>query len=234
MSDTPTTPVTLDEIVLASAGDGPSPVPPVLQAPAKKAAAKKPVAVAAPIKSQPLMDVSVEDVAVEVAMEHLTEIEQPAAPALRSMKEPKMVETIQMITDKTKTAFADANDRAKAQMEKGAQTFQDMGAFSKGNIEAIVESSKIAATGMQKMGQDAASYAKASFENATSAFKTMTTVKSPTELFKLQSDYARTSFDAFVAEASRSTEAALKLAGEVAQPISNRVALAAEKIKVAA
>jgi len=59
-------------------------------------------------------------------------------------------------------------------------------------------------------------------------------VKSPTEFVKLQSDYLRTTFDALIAETSRSTEAMLKLAGEVAQPISSRVALAAEKVKIAA
>jgi phasin family protein len=233
MSDTTATLISLDDIA-RPAEDGPSPVPPVLKASVAKAsaskpAAKKPViaAKAAPIELQPQPEPQSQP------QPHIV-TEQAAEPATRSTKEPKMVETIQMITDKTKTAFAEANERAKAQMEKGAQSFQDLGAFNKGNLEAIVESSKIAATGMQKLGQDAAVYAKSSYENATSAFKSMTSVKSPTELFKLQSDFARASFDAFVAEASRSTEAALKLAGEIAQPISNRVALAAEKIKVAA
>jgi phasin family protein len=232
MSDTPATLISLDDIA-RPAEDGPSPVPPVLKAPvakgsASKQAGKKP-AVAA-------KTASVQAVPIEPQPQPQSHIvtEQAAEPATRSTKESKMVETIQMMTDKTKNAFADANERAKAQMEKGAQSFQELGAFNKGNLEAIVESSKIAATGMQKLGQDAAVYAKSSYENATSAFKSMTSVKSPTELFKLQSDFARASFDAFVAEASRSTEAALKLAGEIAQPISNRVALAAEKIKVAA
>ena len=37
-----------------------------------------------------------------------------------------------------------------------------------------------------------------------------------------------------VAETSKNTEAMLKLAGEVAQPISNRLALAADRFKAAA
>lgn len=218
MSDTPATPTSLDAIVSAVAEDGPSPVPPVLKAPVRKPAAKKPerVVEVAATESQPPV------------------AEEPAAPAARSTKDFPMVETIQAMTDKTKTMFAEANERAKAGMEKGAKAFEDVNAFHKGNLEAIVESSKIAARGAEKMGQDAAAYAKASYENATTAFKAMTAVKSPTELFQLQGDFARTAFDAWMAEASRSTEAALKLAGEIAQPISNRVALAAEKIKVAA
>ena len=84
------------------------------------------------------------------------------------------------------------------------------------------------------MGQNAASYLKTSYESATGAFRLLSGVKSPAELFQLQSDFARASFDAFVAETSRSTETALKLAGEIAQPISNRVALAVEKAKTVA
>ena len=84
------------------------------------------------------------------------------------------------------------------------------------------------------MGQDAAEFGRKQFEEATAAFKTLATVKSPTEFLKLQSDFVRSSFDALVAETSRSTETVLKLAGEVAQPISNRFAVAAEKMKTAA
>ncbi|RYG83451.1 MAG: phasin family protein, partial [Alphaproteobacteria bacterium] len=86
----------------------------------------------------------------------------------------------------------------------------------------------------EALGQDAAEYSRKSFETATAAFKTFGTVKSPTELFKLQSDFFRTSFDSYVAEASKNTEAMLKLAGDAAQPLSSRFALAAEKVKTAA
>ncbi|WP_369622511.1 phasin family protein, partial [Pseudoalteromonas distincta] len=56
----------------------------------------------------------------------------------------------------------------------------------------------------------------------------------PSDFFKLQSDYVRSAFDSIVAETSKNTESLVKLAGEVAQPISNRVELAAEKIKISA
>ncbi|MCC2981425.1 phasin family protein [Sphingomonas sp. IC4-52] len=145
-----------------------------------------------------------------------------------------MVEAFQSMTEQTKAIFAQANERAKAQMEQSAKAFEDMNAFQKANLEAVVESSKIAAKGFEQMGQNAASYLKTSYESATGAFRLLSGVKSPAELFQLQSDFARASFDAFVAETSRSTETALKLAGEIAQPISNRVAMAVEKAKTAA
>jgi phasin family protein len=130
--------------------------------------------------------------------------------------------------------FTDFNDRSKAAVEKSTKLIEEANDFAKGNVEAIVESSKIAAKGLETLGQDAAEYSRKSFETATAALKTFATVKSPTELFKLQSDFFRTSFDSYVAEASKNTEAMLKLAGDAAQPLSNRFAVAAEKVKTAA
>lgn len=157
----------------------------------------------------------------------------PASIPLTAAKE-VIMETIENVTAKTQTAFADATAQAKGAVEKSQKMFEDANEFGKGNIEALVESSKIAVRGLEALSQDAAAYAKSSFEEATAAVKTMTSVKSPTELLKLQSDYARSAFDSMVQQTSRNTEAMLKLAGEVVQPLSNRVALAAEKMKVVA
>ena len=136
-------------------------------------------------------------------------------------------------TDKTQAMLGDMNSRAKGAMEKSAAMFTELNSFNKGNVEALVESGKLAIAGLQTMAQDQAAYVRTQFEQATAAARTLTAVKSPTEFVKLQGDYVRQQFDAMVAETSRSTEAVLKLAGEVAQPISNRFALAAEKVRAA-
>lgn len=137
-------------------------------------------------------------------------------------------------TVKAQALFADWNDRAKAAVEKSTKLVEDANEFAKGNLEAVVESGRIAAKGFETLGQDAAEYGRKSFESATAALKSFATVKSPTEFFKLQSDYVRGAFDAYVAEASKNTEAVIKLAGDAAQPISNRFAVAAEKVKTVA
>jgi phasin family protein len=119
-------------------------------------------------------------------------------------------------------------------MDRGTKVFDEMGEFSRGNLEAIAESGRIMARGVEAMGQEAAAFAKRAYESQLAAFRTLSAVKNPTDLFKIQGDLVRKSFDAAVAETSRNTEATLKLAGEVAQPLQNRLALAAEKIKTAA
>ena len=128
----------------------------------------------------------------------------------------------------------DVNDRAKAAMDKSGQLVSEMTDFSKGNVEALVESSRIAASGLQSIGQEAADYSRKSFEGLTATLKSAASVKSPTELFKLHSDFMRSSFDAAIAEMSKNTEAMLKLAGDAAKPLSTRFAVAADKVKKAA
>lgn len=161
-----------------------------------------------------------------------------AAPADPQPKDETMATTFEQTTDtmKTETAAAasDFAGRAHGAMDKGKEMVGELTSFAKGNVEAIVESTGIYARGLESFGQDAAAFAKKSYEDATSAMKAMTAAKSPTELFKLHSDYTRAAFDAMVAETSKSTEKMVKLVGEAVQPISTRVSLAAEKAKLAA
>lgn len=130
--------------------------------------------------------------------------------------------------------FADAKERTEDAVAKSQKLFADMADFNKGNIEALVESGRVAARGFEQMGREAAEEARKSFEATQAAVKTLAQVKSPTEFMRLQGEFARTAFDQAVAQASRNTESMLKLAGEIAQPISNRMALAADKMKAAA
>ena len=133
--------------------------------------------------------------------------------------------------EKTQALFGDVQSRMKNAFEKSTKLNEDMVDFAKGNVEAMMASARAAAKASETLGQEAADYSRKTFESATAAFKSFATVKSPTELFQLQSDYAKASFDGAVAEASKLSEAMMKFAGEIAQPLSNRYALAAEKMK---
>jgi len=221
---------------------------PVSKPAARKPAAKKPVVVkASPVKPAPaIVDASAAEqpvwpvVETPAAKNIVTAVTQtvPAAvadiaPAVKK-EVTKMTDTIKDAAAKGEALVTDMNTRAKAAMEKGTQAFAELNEFNKGNVEALVESSKIAATGLQTLGQGYADYARRQFEGTTAAFKSFAGVKSPTDFFKLHSEFVKGQFDSLVAETSKNTEAMIKLAGDVAKPISNRVAVAAEKLKVAA
>nr|WP_213980173.1 phasin family protein [Sphingomonas sp. dw_22] len=228
-------------------------------APKPAARAKKPVAprakIAAPAVEKPVPEPVAETIvpAVEAAPQEIVEtVEAVTEPVVEAVTETattaavaettadtvketvKMATTVENTAAKAQAFFADFNDRTKAAVEKSTKLVEEANDFAKGNVEALVESGRIAAKGFESFGQEAAEYSRKSFETATAALKSLAAVKSPTEFFKLQSDFVRGAFDSYVAEASKNTESLLKLAGDAAQPLSNRIAVAAEKVKTAA
>ena len=136
--------------------------------------------------------------------------------------------------DQFKTVFGDVNERAKAAVERSAKIVEELADLTRGNVEAIVASSKVAAKGVESLSQDAAEYSRKSFEEASAALKSFAEVKSATDLFKLQGDFARAAFDSAVAESARLSEAFMKIAGDVAEPINSRYTVAAERVKTLA
>ena len=137
-------------------------------------------------------------------------------------------------TERFQAVIGDVNERAKTAVEKGTKLVEELTDLTKGNVEALVASSKVAAKGAERLGKEAADYSRRSFEEASAALKSLAEVKSPTDFFKLQSDYARSAFDGWVAESSKASEAVIKPAGEIAEPITSRYSVAAERVKTLA
>ena len=132
------------------------------------------------------------------------------------------------------SAFAEMQDKAKTAYDKSTAAFGDANDFAKGNVEAVVESGKILASGLQEMGSSLLTEGRSAFDTMTAEVKELAAVKSPTEFFSLQSQLTRKNFDMAVAQASKNTEAMLKLFNDVVTPISGRVTLAVEKVSRAA
>ena len=157
----------------------------------------------------------------------------PATEGTKMMND--VIETGKKFAEETKakleTAYADFNEKAKASVEKSTKAIEELSDIAKGNVEALVESGKIAAKGIEGLGQEAVEYSRKSFEKATASLKSFSTVKTPTEFFQLQSQLLSSSFDELAKEAAKNSEALIKLAGDVAQPLTARVSLVTDKVK---
>jgi phasin family protein len=209
---------------------------PVVAKVAKKAAAKKaPAAKAAIVKTAVK-----KPAAKKVAAKKTTPIKTPKAAAKKapaSLKDTIMAKTQNIAEDftaKIQDAVAEAQDRAKAAIEKGNEVASEYGEFAKGNVEALVESTKILAAGLQDIGKVYVAEGKSAIETVTADVKELAAVKSPADFFKLQGEILRRNFDAAVAAGSKNSEKVVKLANDALAPIQDRVSLAIEKVKKAA
>ena len=233
-----------EPVVAKPAAAKPAVAKPAAKAPVKRAAkpaktvkaavktAPKPIVAA---KAKPI--VAKTKTARKVAVKVAKPVSKPAT-FISKLKDTTMATTVKKTTEdfssKIQGAMNDAQARAKTTFEKSQLAMGEMNSFSKGNLEAMVETGKVLASGMQTIGKNYVEEVKSAISTLQSDAKELTSVKSPKEFVELQSKLMRKYFDGVVAYNSKSAETALKLANEAFQPISSRVSLAVEKVRKAA
>ncbi len=157
---------------------------------------------------------------------------------MATVKTEKTADTVkaqaQTVIDQGKAALEQAATRARDAMDRSVKSIEEINEFSRGNVEALVQAGKAAAQGFEKLAQGAVEFSKKNLEEGTAAVRTLAAAKTPNEFFAASNDYAKSYFDGLVAEMSRVTETSLKVMGEVFEPLSNRAALAADRVKQAA
>jgi phasin family protein len=191
-----------------------------------KPAAVKAKPVAARVKTQPAAPAAPVKKAAEATARATNQINE------RTNEMQK--EATKVVNEKAQAFIGDINERAKNMSERSTRIIEEMTDLARGNVEALVASSKVAARGVETLGQEAAEFGRKSFEEASAALKGFAEVKSPTDFFRLQGEFARTQFDTMVAESARVSETVVKMTGEVAEPITGRVSVAAERMKAVA
>lgn len=217
----------------------PKAAPKAAKAPAKAKVAKapakaKPAAKAAPKAKAVKAPAKVKPAAKTKTVKAAKTVKVGAVlPTFAKLKETAMTKTNDL-TANFQSAFADAQEKAKAAYDKGTAAFGEYNEFTKGNAEALVEAGKILAAGLKEMGETLVADTKGAYEGLVADAKELAAVKSPADFYKVQGELMKKHFDQVVAFGSKQSEAVLKLAGEVATPVSSRISLAMEKFKAAA
>lgn len=132
--------------------------------------------------------------------------------------------------DKFQAMFGDVSDKSQDAVRKTQAFAGQMTEAAKANVEAMVESTRIATAGARDLGQELLASGRTGVEQASTSVKSLVEAKSPTEFFQLHTELTKSSFDRMVAEGSKLTEQMVKLAGEAMQPLSNRASVNAEKL----
>lgn len=220
------TPVAAAAPAIAKAAPATTPTVTAKAKPVQKKAAPKPtVKKAAPKKA----------VAKKIAPKTIKAAPKPVAAATKGFK--TMNDTVKKFADEAKTRTealtADFNEKAKEAMAKTSKLAEEAVEFNKANVEALVEAGKIAAKGIETLGQEGVTFARKSFEDTTAALKGYTAVKTPADFFKLYAENSKKAFDAAVAQTSKTSELVVKLTNDSFAPISNRVSVITSKLKAA-
>ncbi|MEQ8321388.1 MAG: phasin family protein [Rhodospirillales bacterium] len=117
--------------------------------------------------------------------------------------------------------------KASADAYKG---YEDMIAFSKSNIEAIVESNEILTVGVKEINSSIFKLAQSNMEETVALAQKMMGCTSIAEVVELQSDVAKAQYEKAVAESRKLSDQSLKLAEKASKPIAERLTIAVETL----
>jgi phasin family protein len=139
-------------------------------------------------------------------------------------------ETLKTSTEK----YASAGTQAfKDAIEKSLTALSDMNTHSKSNLEAVVASVTAATKGAETLGAHALAFSKKSMEDQVAAAKALTSARSVQEVVELQTSWAKTTMEAYMAEMNKASEIVAASVKETMTPINARVTAAVEKFQAA-
>ena len=98
------------------------------------------------------------------------------------------------------------------------KNFENMQQFGKENLDHAMKSFGVASKSFQAIATEVVDYSKRSFEEGTAALEKLMSAKSIEKAVEVQTDYVRSSYESFVAEATKLGELYTDLAKEAYKP----------------
>ena len=121
----------------------------------------------------------------------------------------------------------------KKSVDQTVSAFGELSAASKANLEAIADSAAIVTETAQTLSGQAAAFAKSSIEEQVATARKLSQARTFQEAWDIQTGYAKSAFDAYLAEANRWTETMTASTQSAWKPINERVQAAAEQFSIA-
>ena len=131
---------------------------------------------------------------------------------------------VEQFTAASNVAFKDG-------VEKGLAALNEMNTHSKKNLEAVVASATASAKGAEALGAQAMAFSKAVFDTQVSAAKSLAGAKSVQEVVELQTSFAKTALETYMAEFAKMSDTVSASVKESMKPLNERVTATVEKFQ---
>lgn len=117
--------------------------------------------------------------------------------------------------------------------DKSAAGLTELNVQGKQNLEALVASAAAAQKGAEALSAQSVAFTKKSWEDGVAAAKSMSQARSIQELIELQTTWAKSATEAYLAEVTRATDVVTASVKNTFQPINERVTASVEKFQAA-
>ena len=134
--------------------------------------------------------------------------------------------TVEQVASTSNLAFKDA-------VEKSLSAITDANGASKKNLEALIASVTAATKGAEALGAQAMAYSKKSVEEQVLAAKSLAGAKSIQEVVELQTSFAKSALETYMAEVGKMSETVAASVKDSMKPINERVSALVERVQTA-
>ena len=111
----------------------------------------------------------------------------------------------------------------KTGFEKAVRSYDNIFGYSRETVEAYVKAANAAGKGVETLHNELYSYSKQSVEDSISATRALFASKSVHEALELQTDFVKSSFDAYVGQMTKLSEIMFSATKEAISPLQGRV-----------
>jgi phasin family protein len=132
--------------------------------------------------------------------------------------------TVDQVTAAGNQAFKDAADKSLAALN-------EINSHSKRNLEALVASVTAATKGAEALGAQAMAFTKKSVEDQAAAAKALTGARSVQEVVELQTSFAKSAIEAYIAELNRASETVSAAVKDSIKPLNERATALVEAVQ---
>jgi phasin family protein len=141
------------------------------------------------------------------------------------------VETLKATVEQFTTA---GNQAFKDNVEKSLAALNEFNTHSKKNLEAVVASVTAATKGAEALGAHTVAISKQVLEDQVAAARSLAGAKSVQEAIELQTGFAKTALEAYLANFGKLTEVVTDSVKETVKPLNERVAAFVERTQASA
>ncbi|MEJ6788479.1 TIGR01841 family phasin [Brevundimonas sp. BR2-1] len=117
--------------------------------------------------------------------------------------------------------------------DKSAAGISELNAQGKQNLEALVASAAAAQKGVETLSAQGVAFTKKSWEDGVAAAQSMSQARSIQELLELQTTWAKSASEAWLAEVTKATDVVTASVKDSFKPINERVTASVEKFQAA-
>jgi phasin family protein len=131
--------------------------------------------------------------------------------------------TARSATEAFEQVGAASSEAVRENIDRSMAALSEAGAFGKENLEAWMASAAAAQKGFETLSARAVAYQKKALEDQMSAAKSLMTSKSVQEFVEKQTAFARSSFDAYVAEMTSMSDLFAGVTKDAIAPLNERM-----------